>query len=327
MRSAYALFGAESKVHAVRFTAEHNYNKDSREAMYAWMARWLQNAPADVKRPGAFVHARPAHRPARVLRPAAARRRGHRGPADRSVDRRRRRRSSQRRSPRRCRPRCVTRSVSAPSVRRPVPRRDEPVAARSPSSRRHEPDVEAALQQRGLRRAAGHLHAVRRGGGREGPALRDLQPHRCQPARRRHRRRAAAVPVARARRRRRRRACRRCWPPPSCRSAGRSWTSAGFDTSSDAAVSRTRLHSRPAPRRRLADGGGDGAGEIVAHDARDRFRVTGIRVEREPLAPRAIVGAGGEKLKRILGKEGERAQPAKRRARACRGVRGAKPLG
>ena len=51
MRSAYALFGAESKVHAVRFEAEHNYNKDSREAMYAWMARWLQNAPPDVKRP------------------------------------------------------------------------------------------------------------------------------------------------------------------------------------------------------------------------------------------------------------------------------------
>lgn len=51
MRSAYALFGADAKVHAVRFEAEHNYNKDSREAMYAWMARWMQNAPADVKRP------------------------------------------------------------------------------------------------------------------------------------------------------------------------------------------------------------------------------------------------------------------------------------
>lgn len=51
MRSAYALFGAESKVHAVRFDAEHNYNKDSREAMYAWMARWLQNAPPDARRP------------------------------------------------------------------------------------------------------------------------------------------------------------------------------------------------------------------------------------------------------------------------------------
>ena len=37
-------------MHAVRITAEHNYNKDSREAMYAWMARWLQHAPADVHR-------------------------------------------------------------------------------------------------------------------------------------------------------------------------------------------------------------------------------------------------------------------------------------
>ena len=51
VRSAYALFDAAPKVHAVRFTADHNYNKDSREAMYAWMARWLQNAPADVRRP------------------------------------------------------------------------------------------------------------------------------------------------------------------------------------------------------------------------------------------------------------------------------------
>ena len=32
---------------AVRFQAEHNYNQDSREAMYAWMARWMQHTPAD----------------------------------------------------------------------------------------------------------------------------------------------------------------------------------------------------------------------------------------------------------------------------------------
>jgi hypothetical protein len=51
MRGLYELMGAGAKVHAVRFTAEHNYNKDSREAMYAWMARWLQHAPEDVKRP------------------------------------------------------------------------------------------------------------------------------------------------------------------------------------------------------------------------------------------------------------------------------------
>ncbi|HET9467862.1 MAG TPA: hypothetical protein VFO48_05605 [Vicinamibacterales bacterium] len=50
VRALYALRGAADRVHAVRFEAPHNYNKDSREAVYAWMARWLQNAPADVRR-------------------------------------------------------------------------------------------------------------------------------------------------------------------------------------------------------------------------------------------------------------------------------------
>jgi hypothetical protein len=49
VRAVYELFGAADRVQAVRMTAEHNYNKDSREAMYAWMARWLQKAPLDVK--------------------------------------------------------------------------------------------------------------------------------------------------------------------------------------------------------------------------------------------------------------------------------------
>src|SRR5947207_1360920 len=47
MRRFYALFGAEDHVAAARFDAEHNYNRASREAMYAWMVRWLQDAPAD----------------------------------------------------------------------------------------------------------------------------------------------------------------------------------------------------------------------------------------------------------------------------------------
>lgn len=50
VRSIYSLFGAADRVHAVQFEAVHNYNRDSREAMYAWMARWLQQAPADVRR-------------------------------------------------------------------------------------------------------------------------------------------------------------------------------------------------------------------------------------------------------------------------------------
>ena len=50
VRALYALQGAADRVHAVRFDAPHNYNRESREAVYAWMARWLQNAPADVRR-------------------------------------------------------------------------------------------------------------------------------------------------------------------------------------------------------------------------------------------------------------------------------------
>jgi dienelactone hydrolase len=48
MRRIYALFNAEDRVHAVQFQAPHNYNTNSREAMYSWMARWLRHAPADV---------------------------------------------------------------------------------------------------------------------------------------------------------------------------------------------------------------------------------------------------------------------------------------
>jgi hypothetical protein len=50
VRRFYELVGDASRVQAVRFEAPHNYNRDSREAVYAWMARWLQHAPADVKR-------------------------------------------------------------------------------------------------------------------------------------------------------------------------------------------------------------------------------------------------------------------------------------
>ena len=50
VRALYALQGAADRVHAVRFEAPHNYNQASREAVYAWMARWLQNEPAGARR-------------------------------------------------------------------------------------------------------------------------------------------------------------------------------------------------------------------------------------------------------------------------------------
>ena len=41
IRSIYAHFGAEDKVHEVQIDADHNYNKDSREAVYAWFGKWF----------------------------------------------------------------------------------------------------------------------------------------------------------------------------------------------------------------------------------------------------------------------------------------------
>jgi hypothetical protein len=61
VRAAYALMGAEDRVAAQRFTAEHNYNKESREAMYAWMARWLKRntSGSPIKEPGFSPNALP----------------------------------------------------------------------------------------------------------------------------------------------------------------------------------------------------------------------------------------------------------------------------
>jgi len=41
IRRVYDLLGEGDKVRAVRFDAEHNYNRQSREAVYAWFGRWL----------------------------------------------------------------------------------------------------------------------------------------------------------------------------------------------------------------------------------------------------------------------------------------------
>jgi len=41
VREVYKLYDAEDKVHAVRFDAGHNYNLDSRNAVYEWFGRWV----------------------------------------------------------------------------------------------------------------------------------------------------------------------------------------------------------------------------------------------------------------------------------------------
>lgn len=42
IRKIYRLFGAENRIANAHFHYGHNYNRDSREAVYAWFARWLQ---------------------------------------------------------------------------------------------------------------------------------------------------------------------------------------------------------------------------------------------------------------------------------------------
>ena len=70
MRAVYDALRRRDRVQAVRITAEHNYNKDSREAMYAWMARWLQRRRPTSSVAGALVHRRAASESARL--PSAA---------------------------------------------------------------------------------------------------------------------------------------------------------------------------------------------------------------------------------------------------------------
>lgn len=52
VREVYRLFGAEERVRGAQFHALHNYNRESREAMYAFFARWLlPAAPPDTLTP------------------------------------------------------------------------------------------------------------------------------------------------------------------------------------------------------------------------------------------------------------------------------------
>jgi dienelactone hydrolase len=45
LEKTFEALGVKEKFRAVQFDAPHNYNHDSRQAVYAWMVRWLQNGP------------------------------------------------------------------------------------------------------------------------------------------------------------------------------------------------------------------------------------------------------------------------------------------
>ncbi len=57
IRGIYRLFGAEDKIAAVQMNAPHNYNQESREAVYGWFAHWLLGRPetGPVKEKGGAV--------------------------------------------------------------------------------------------------------------------------------------------------------------------------------------------------------------------------------------------------------------------------------
>ncbi len=51
IQSVYRLFGAEDRLESVQIDAGHNYNRASREAVYAFFARWLAGAPVGTQVP------------------------------------------------------------------------------------------------------------------------------------------------------------------------------------------------------------------------------------------------------------------------------------
>lgn len=55
VRAVYRLYGAEERVSTRQFDAPHNYNRDSREAVYAFFARWLQGGTSRRVRERAFT--------------------------------------------------------------------------------------------------------------------------------------------------------------------------------------------------------------------------------------------------------------------------------
>ena len=184
VRALYSLLDAPDRVQAVRVKAEHNYNKESREAMYAWLARWMKGAAPDVQVPEREFHGGLACRPAGVPSAGAPARGADRRPVDRRLDRRRRGGSWP----------ATDLEVRARALRHALGFGDADTN-RGTESRRgpHGPDCRRRRRprtpaaRRPLHRPADRLHAVRRGRRSEGPALRHLQPHRRRPARRRHR--------------------------------------------------------------------------------------------------------------------------------------------
>ena len=184
MRRIYGLLDAEARVEAVQFDAPHNYNRDSREAVYAWMARWLQHASGRREAARTAVHRRPAARPAGVPPSSVAGRRGHRRAADRQLDWRRRSVSSPAPIERFCQ--SALRHALGFGAGRARSCRG---VIQNGAARRRRSRARAPVGPGRVSDAAHRLHPLRQCRGRESSSFRDLQPHRRRAAGRRHCRR------------------------------------------------------------------------------------------------------------------------------------------
>lgn len=49
IRSIYQLFNADEKIKEVQFDAEHNYNRNGREAVYKWFGQWMLGVDDETK--------------------------------------------------------------------------------------------------------------------------------------------------------------------------------------------------------------------------------------------------------------------------------------
>jgi hypothetical protein len=49
VEKVYQALGVPERLRTVQFNYPHNYNQDSREAVYAWFVRWLQNGPDQAR--------------------------------------------------------------------------------------------------------------------------------------------------------------------------------------------------------------------------------------------------------------------------------------
>ena len=250
--------------------------------MYAWMARWMQNAPEDVRRPEAVVHRDPLADLLVFHGRAAARRRGHA------------RASSPTRwiAAAKAQLAAGDRGVLAAALRHAlgfgdVARGGRHAAKPARSRRRCSPAHDADVEPRCARPASTCVRVTFTPFDARPPAkVRHFDTYNRTAASQRVADIVAALrqsPSARARRGRRRGAAGAARGRDRARR--QAWSTSAASTRRATRSSSSDLHPRPAPRRRFPDGRGHGRGEVVVHGAGDAFRVPGLRVDRHVLTP------------------------------------------